>query len=87
MPEESEVIGLCRFLVVVLLLFGVVLPAGAQRPVQIESSGRGDSRTPIAIPPFATGSGAENYGASLASVLSRDLEFTGQFSIVSRSDY
>lgn len=85
--EESIVSCLYRVLFAVLLVFGVVWSAGAQTPVKIQSTGRVDPRTPIAIPPFASGAGVESYGANLAAVLSRDLEFTGMFSIVERGEY
>ncbi|MCH8204667.1 MAG: Tol-Pal system beta propeller repeat protein TolB [Candidatus Hydrogenedentes bacterium] len=71
----------------VLLGVGTTCAVAAQAPVQIESTGRVDSRIPIAVPPFVAGRGAENYGKNLAAVLSRDLDFTGVFTIVERNDY
>ena len=76
-----------RISLAVLISVSAAWTAAAQTPVQIESHGRVDSRIPIAVPPFVSGRGAQNYGASLAAVLSRDLDFTGIFTIVERDKY
>lgn len=79
--------NLFRISLAVLVTVGAVSAAAEQAAVEIHSQGRVDSRIPIAVPPFASGRGAQNYGANLAAVLSRDLDFTGIFTIVERADY
>ncbi len=75
-------------LVAVLITVSAAWTVAAQGPaVRIESRGKVDSRIPIAIPPFVSGGGTESYSASLAAVLSRDLDFTGIFTIVGRDEY
>lgn len=77
----------CRVAFAVAVATSLALPAAAQDPVRIESHGAADSRISIAVPPFISSDGAQTYGTSLADVLSRDLEFTGLFTIVDRGNY
>lgn len=77
-----------RISLAVLITVSAAWSAAAQAPaVRIHTEGRVDSRIPIAVPPFVSGRGAQSYGASLAAVLSRDLDFTGIFTIVEPDEY
>lgn len=60
---------------------------GQDSPVEIRSYGQADTRIPIAVPPFMTAPGLEAYGPALAQVLANDLDFTGLFVLVERSEY
>lgn len=78
-------LGAAFLIIVCLLSFGA--PSAAQDSIWIESIGAVDSRIPIAVPPFASGPGAEAYGVELATVIAADLGFSGLFSIVGRKQY
>lgn len=73
------------FFAVVTLL--VMPPIVAQEVVRIESVGVGDSRIPIAAPPFVSSSGAASYSGELSSAIEQDLDFSGLFLIVPQSQY
>ncbi len=77
-----------RISLAVLITVSAAWSAAAQAPaVRIDSVRSVDSRISIAVPPFVSGRGAQSYGASLAAVLSRDLDFTGIFTIVEPDEY
>ncbi|MFP4191070.1 MAG: Tol-Pal system beta propeller repeat protein TolB [Candidatus Hydrogenedentota bacterium] len=76
-----------RVFVVFLLTLAAAPWAGAQQPVQIELDRPMDRRIPIAVPPFAAASGHEELGRELAEVMEYDLEFSGHFQIVPRSEF
>ncbi len=61
--------------------------ARAQEVVRIDLQGVLDARIPIAAPPFSTSPEASAYSGELASVIESDLDFTGLFLIVPRTQY
>lgn len=74
-------------LVAVCVLAGCLSAAAQQSPVQIDLSGQGDPRTPIAVPYFAAAPGSEAAAKEMAEVVAWDLDFTGLFKILPLGQY
>ena len=64
-----------------------LVTAAAAAQVQIDITRQIDRRTPIAVPDFVTAPGHEALGAELAEVIRYDLEFTGLFQLLDRSQF
>lgn len=72
---------------VIVGCLAAVLAASASAQVQIDITRELDRRTPIAVPDFVTAPGNEALGAELAEVIRYDLEFTGLFQLLDRSQF
>ena len=62
-------------------------PPTYRPPVRIEVEPTADTRYPIAVPSFATAPGMERLGQELASAVSFDLDFSGQFVLLPQASY
>ena len=70
-----------------ILCVAITIAAHAQNPVNIDITGRGDLRIPIAVPPFVVQEGLESVGAEMHDALVRDLEFSGEFKVLPPAQY
>ena len=69
------------------LTLSLLVAASAFAQVKIDVPPAADTRTPIAVPPFATAPGMERLGQELAQAVSYDLDFSGQFVLLPRESY
>lgn len=71
-----------------VMLFLLTLAANAQQTIRLRSDQTVDTRTRIAVPPFAaTDPSLANVAREMADVLGFDLEFSGLFYVIAPAEY